>query len=154
MTLSMDQWRFIAQRLVSRNDAEARRSISLPQCTLSRWNRDPEFLQAREDSLRDAIAASKNIMRANMAKAAEIISAALGAINTDKTPDHSTRLAAAKLLMQAQGILKERRVIEGDDDNPVRVVVTPEDLYDAMRRVQNAERVQVVEVGQPMKVGV
>lgn len=139
--LSSLQLRFLAQRLLTKTDAEASEltNVSLPAIVV--WKRQPEFMRVYQRGQEAALETAQRLMLCNIGRAVERITEAMDAITSDGLPDYSIRLAAAKLMLQSQGILKERRVIEGSESSPLRVSVTADDLHEAMRKAQQEKSI-------------
>jgi hypothetical protein len=126
--LTADQWRFIAARLLAKTDKEAAEQVGINPQTASNWKQESaEFKTAYEDAFADAVSVAKGYTRALLGKASERLSEALDATKTvevqlkstvewDKrkhfeeitVPDWKARLDAAKLILQAQGVLQDR----------------------------------------------
>jgi len=128
MGLTGLQWRFIANRLTTSTDQEAAEITGVAPATVSRWKSGSlEFAEQYETSFRDGVHVAMEIARQNLGKAANTLADALEA-KDGRNPDYQARIAAAKLLFQSHGLLKDkvdltsggkslRIVIDGSSDS-------------------------------------
>lgn len=136
MGLNPNMTRFLSERLDCNSDKEAAERIGVRPQSVSQWKIDfPEFRDMYEQLSSDGVKIATEMLRQKLGKAAEVVIETLKA-NNGRKPDYTNRLAAAKLLMQSQGMLKERRVHEGDPDNPIEVRVTADDLHEGVKRAK------------------
>lgn len=121
--LTINQQRFLAERLLTSTDEDAAQKCEMTADSVRRWKRDcAEFVEAYQKLGSDGIELALDILRQHLGKMSITLTEAVEAMDGRK-PDWQTRLAAIRIAFQSHGILRERRVIEGDADNPVKTIV-------------------------------
>jgi hypothetical protein len=121
MTLTAQQWRFLALRLVSKTDTEAARELGIAENTPANWKgNDPEFAREYEACFRDGVHVAQEIARRNLGRAADTLCSALGATTTSGQPNWRARLEAARLLLQTHGLLRDRQELSGPGGGPIQ----------------------------------
>lgn len=109
MGISATQGRFLSERLRCSSDKEAAEKISIAPATVYQWKMDyPEFKRLYDGLGEDGVKIATEILRQNLGRAAEAVRDALEAKDQRGKPDHIVRMGAAKLNMQACGMLKDR----------------------------------------------
>ena len=139
MTLSAEQWTFIACRLLAKTDTEAAQSVGIHPATVYGWKReDPEFLQQYEAAFTDGVEVAKGYTRKLLGKAAQRLNEGLDATKVvalevvgeydengkrvyeeRAVSDHKSRLEAVKLLFQTHSLLVTKAEITGKDGGPI-----------------------------------
>lgn len=121
--LTVNQQRFLAERLVTGSDEDACRNAKLASSTVRLWkSQSPEFVEAYQNLGSDGVELALDILRQHLGKMAVTLTEGAEALDGRK-PDWATRLNAIRLAFQSHGLLRERRIVEGDADNPVKTIV-------------------------------
>jgi DNA-binding XRE family transcriptional regulator len=148
MSLSGEQHKFIAARLLAKTDDEAAKEVGVSATTVYRWKReDEEFLRAYEASFTDGIEVAKNYTRKLLGKMArnydEMLDAtkpialkvlmqnqdgkveATGEQEIIKVPDWKTRAVASEAVGKIHGLFVHKTELSGPNGRPIETRQVP-----------------------------
>ena len=118
-----EQARWVLARLTKDTDQEAAWVVGLHRSTVSKWANKGDLDLAVQLLLADAVQGAKAIIEINAANAAKVV------VDLLATRDPRVRLAAAENVLDRAGVVKTtRQELSGRDGEPLRVVITWDEL--------------------------
>lgn len=124
MGVTVEQTRFLSERLKTNTDKVAAERAGVKVETVYQWKTDkPDFKRLYDGLAEDGVKLCMEILRQGLGRAGEVITEGMDAKDHRNKPDHDVRINAAKVAMQAHGLLKNQQVHSGDPDHPVETVV-------------------------------